>query len=79
MRYQSWEDGGRVCRFIDPDSGPEQESFLPFVNCCLIDLLLFMCELLGMAKENTVRPKVKAALDELAKLAPPHLTTAVPA
>jgi len=79
MRYQSWEDGGRVCRFIDPDSGPEQESFLPFVNCCLIDLLLFMYELLGMAKENTVRPKVKAVLDELAKLAPPHLTTAVPA
>jgi hypothetical protein len=48
-------------------------------KCCLIDLLLFMYELLGMAKENTLRPKVKAVLDELAKLATPHLTTVVPA
>jgi hypothetical protein len=78
MRYQSWEDSGRVCRFIDPDAGPEQESFLPFVNCCLIDLLLFMYEMLGMANETTVRPRVKAVLDELATMAPAHLTTAVP-
>jgi hypothetical protein len=77
MRYQAWEDDGRVCRFIDPDAGPEQESFLPFVNCCLIDLLLFLHELLGMADEIAVRAKIKAVLDELVKLAPPHLTTAV--
>jgi hypothetical protein len=36
MRYQSWEENGTVTRFIDPDQDPKQESFLPFVNCCLI-------------------------------------------
>jgi hypothetical protein len=79
MRYQSWEDNGGIYRFIDPDLGTEQETFLPFVNCCLIDLFLFIYELLGMADESTVRPKVKVVLDELAKLAPPHLTSSVPA
>jgi hypothetical protein len=33
MRYQSWEEKGTVTRFIDPDQDPQQESFLPFVNC----------------------------------------------
>jgi len=79
LRYQAWEDNGRVTRFIDPDQDPTPESFLPFVNCCLIDLLLFMYDLLAMANETTVRPKVKVVLDELVKLAPAHLTTAVPA
>jgi hypothetical protein len=79
MRYQSREEGGRVCRFIDPDAGPEQESFLLFVNVCLIDLMLFVYELLGIAGENVVRPKVTVVLDEIMKLAPPHLKTDVPA
>jgi hypothetical protein len=38
-----------------------------------------MYDLLAMANETTVRPKVKVVLDELVKLAPAHLTTAVPA
>jgi hypothetical protein len=79
MRYQSWEEKGRVTRFIDPDQGPQQESFLPFVNCCLIDLLCFIYELLGLADESAVRPKIKLVLDELVRLAPRHLTVSIPA
>jgi hypothetical protein len=79
MRYQSWEESGTVTRFIDPDQDQQQESFLPFVNCCLLDLLSFIYELLGLANESTVRPKIKLVLDELARLAPSHLTASIPA
>jgi hypothetical protein len=79
MRYWSWEENGTVTRFIDPDQDPKQESFLPFVNCCLIDLLSFIYELLGLADESTVRPKVKLMFDELARLAPARLTGSIPA
>lgn len=79
LRYQAWEERGTVTRFIDPDQDPKQESFLPFVNCCLIDLLVFIYELLGLAQEGTVRPKIKFVLDELVKLAPRRLTASIPA
>jgi hypothetical protein len=79
LRYQVWEERGTVTRFIDPDQNPRQESFLPFVNCCLIDLLVFIYELLGLAHEETVRPKIKFVLDELVKLAPRRLTASIPA
>ena len=79
MRYQSWEEKGTVTRFIDPDQDPQQESFLPFVNCCLIDLLSFIYELLGLADESTVQPKIKAILDELTRMAPRRLTVSIPA
>ena len=62
-----YEDNGVVVRFIDPDQDPQQESFLPFVNCCLIDLLTFIYELLGIANESTIRPKVLLVLKELAR------------
>ena len=79
FRYQAREEMSAVTRFIDPDQDPRQESFLPFVNCCLIDLLIFLYELLGMDQETAVRPKVKFVLDELVKLAPRRLTTSIPA
>ena len=64
-------------RFIDPDLGPHQESFLPFVNCCLLDLLKFGLDLLALANENAVRPKVLHVLKEMVRLAPPSLTGSV--
>lgn len=79
LRYQAWEEEGMVIRFIDLDRDPTQESFLPFVNCCLIDLLVFLYELLGVAQETIVQPKIRLVLDELARLAPPRLTSSIPA
>lgn len=79
LRYHQYEDNGVVIRFIDPDVDAQQESFLPFVNCCLIDLLTFICELLGIANESTIRPKVLLVLKEFAHLAPSHLTGSMPA
>jgi hypothetical protein len=49
------------------------------VNCCLIDLLTFIYELLGMANESAVRLKILLALRELTRLAPINLTGSVPA
>ncbi|HME31945.1 MAG TPA: hypothetical protein VKG65_04255 [Terriglobales bacterium] len=69
LRYQAPEENGTVIRFVDPDQDTQQETFLPFVNCCLIDLLFFIDELLKLANESTVRPKVKLVLDELAAAA----------
>jgi hypothetical protein len=63
MRYQSREEKGTVTRFIDPDQDPQQESCLPIVNWCLIYLLSFIYELLGLADESTVQPKIKAILN----------------
>jgi len=79
LRYHKYEEGGVVTLFIDSDQDPQQESFLPFVNCCLIDLLTFAYELLGVADESIVRPEVKLVLQELARLAPARLTGSVPA
>ena len=79
LRYHEYENNGVVLRFVDPDHDPHEESFLPFVNCCLIDLLTFTYELLGLANENTIRPTLLVVLKELARLAPPHLTGSVPA
>lgn len=76
LRHHQYEEDGEVTRFIDPDT--QKESFLPLVNCCLIDLLTFSCKLLGMADESSVRPKVLLALKELARLAPARLTGSVP-
>lgn len=79
LRYHQYEENGVAIRFVDPDLDPQQESFLPFVNCCLMDLLTFSYELLGVANESAVRPKVLLVLKELARLAPSHLTRSVPA
>jgi hypothetical protein len=49
------------------------------VNCCLIDLFKFSYELLGLANESEVRPKILVVLQESAKLAPAHLTGSIPA
>ena len=78
LRYQKYEENGVLTRFVDPDLDPQQESFLPHVNCCLIDLLTFSHELLGLANESEVRPKILSALKELAQLAPARLTGFVP-
>lgn len=52
--------------FRDPAPSP---SPLPVVNWCLIDLLTFIQELLGISKETRVQPHVRALLEEIARLA----------
>jgi hypothetical protein len=56
LPYYQYEENEAVTRFIDPDHDPQRGSFLPFVNCCLIDMLTFCCELLELAGEIEVRP-----------------------
>jgi hypothetical protein len=73
LRYHQWEENGAVVRFVDPDPDPQQDSLLPFVNCCLIDLLTFAYELLGLTNESLVRPRVMHVLTELRRLAPARL------
>ena len=69
MLYQHYEPGGSV-RFADP----EETSPVPFVNCCLIDLLTFLDGLLDLAHESAVRPSVTSLLKELTKRAPAKRT-----
>jgi hypothetical protein len=79
LRYHEYEEDGVVTRFIDPDLDGQGESFLPFVNRCLIDLLTFIHELLALANESAVRPKVLLVLKEMERLAPASVTGSVPA
>lgn len=79
LRYQQFEEDGSVVHFVDPDLDPQAESFLPFVNCCLIDLLTFIHDLLGFANENVVRPQVLMVREELARRAPARLTGSISA
>ena len=74
MAYRQMEENGVVMRFPGRPLDPDRESFLPFVNCCLIDLLTFLYELLGLAEESAVRPKVRLALEKMARVAPSRLT-----
>jgi hypothetical protein len=53
-------------RFITPSTG----SPLPVVNWCLIELLMFLEELLRISKEQAVRGQVASLLKEISKLAP---------
>ncbi len=64
QQYHAYE-GGAV-HFRDPDPNP---SPLPIVNCCLIDLLTFIYELLCISKETRVQPQVLALLKTIARLA----------
>jgi hypothetical protein len=78
MPYRQMEENGVVMRFPGCALNPDRESFLPFVNCCLIDLLTFGYELLGLANESAVRPKVRLALRRMAQVAPARLTGSLP-
>ena len=64
QQYHAYE--GWVMHFGDPDPNP---SPVPIVNWCLIDLLRFIYELLGISKETRVLPQVLALLEEIASLA----------
>jgi hypothetical protein len=59
---------GREVRFITPATG----SPLPLVNWCLIDLMMFLEELLRIGRETILRPVVVSILKEMAALAPPE-------
>jgi hypothetical protein len=59
-------DGTMVVKYVeDYDASP-----LPFINWCLIDLILFVDGLLQLAMDTTVRESIRRVLDELEKLAP---------
>ena len=64
---QYHQHDGRVVRFVTPSTG----SPLPVVNWCLIDMMTFLLDLLGISQEQSVRPHVASVLKEIAKLAPP--------
>jgi hypothetical protein len=55
---------GSEVQFVVPTEG----SPLPVVNWCLIDLMLFLQELLGLSHEKSVRLQVTHILKEIAKL-----------
>jgi hypothetical protein len=57
---------GREVRFTVP--GPREH--LPVVNWCLIDLMLFLQDMLILSREKVVRRQVVNILHEVAKLAP---------
>jgi len=63
---QYHEYSGREVRFITPSTG----SPLPCVNRCLIELMMFLDELLRIGREKVVRPQVVCVLKEIADLAP---------
>jgi hypothetical protein len=63
---QYHECNGPDVRFITPSSG----SPLPCVSWCLIDLMMFLDELLRLSGEQTVRPQVVSVSKEISKLAP---------
>jgi hypothetical protein len=65
--FQYHQYSGPVVRFITPSTG----SPLPSVNWCLIDLMMFLEELLRLSGEQAVRSQVVLVLNEIAKLAPP--------
>jgi len=64
LPYQ--EFSGSEVRFVVPSTG----AHLPVVNWCLIDLILFLEELLALSGEKRVRAQVINILKEVAKLAP---------
>jgi hypothetical protein len=59
-------DGSIAISYIDDSDGAH--SPLPFVNCCLIDFMLFVDVLLQLATDTTARVGIGWILDELAKL-----------
>jgi hypothetical protein len=71
LGYHKYEENGALIRFSDPDLDPQANSFLPFVNSCLVDLLTFGYELLGLANEKEVRAMILVARQELVRLALP--------
>jgi len=57
---------GNVVHFGDANPTP---SPLPLANACLIDLLMFVRDLLRISRETKIQPDVVALLKEIAKLA----------
>ena len=64
--YHKYSPNGIDLQFVDP----YPVSFLPIVNWCLIDLLMFIEDLLELSHDITVRAGVVSLLKELTKLAP---------
>jgi hypothetical protein len=69
QQYQDFgNDGSTAIGYVEEGNGAD--SPLPFVNCCLIDLMIFVDALLQLAADTAVRPGILKIQDELAKLAP---------
>jgi hypothetical protein len=65
QHYHSYN--GAEMMFSDPD--PESAT-LPVVNGCIIDLLMFLHTLLGLARDKEVLTPVVVLLKNIAALAP---------
>jgi hypothetical protein len=63
---QYHERVGPEVRFVTPSAG----SPLPIVNWSLIDIMMFLIELLDLSQEQVVKPQVVSVLKEISELAP---------
>jgi hypothetical protein len=61
-------DGSITIEYVEPPGGAN--SPLPFVNCCLIDFLLFVDALLQLATDTEVRAAIHQVLGKFTKLVP---------
>jgi hypothetical protein len=59
--YYQWKNGGRVLSF----EMPPPISPVSFINRCLVDVLQFICDLLTICHEETVRPVIVIALNSM--------------
>jgi hypothetical protein len=64
LQFHDTDTGGNV-RFAEPTSG----SPLPDANWCLIDLIVFLIDLLRLSGEQTVRPGLEALATRLSGIA----------
>ena len=68
QHYYDWQTSqGIEVTFCKPD--PES-STLPVVNWCMIDLMMFLLPLLGLAADNQVAPSITSILKEIVAMAP---------
>lgn len=75
QHYQDFRSDGSVAIGYIETHGAN--SPLPFVNWCLIDVMLFLDALLQLAKDTTARAGIRRIVDELAKLAPNKASVAL--
>jgi len=69
QQYHAYRNDGSIAiEYIGEPSGAD--SPLPFVNSCLIDLMLFLDALLQSAADTAVRADIQAILAEFKKIAP---------
>lgn len=64
LQYHDTDVGGGETRFVEPTAG----SPLPDANWCLVDLIVFLIELLRLSKEQIVKPELESIANKLSAL-----------